>query len=82
MPRLARVANRAGMVIVAGIGATPAGLASVEAGEMTLTVFQDEAEQSRAAIDLAVQMANGTINESTQLVPASVVTRNNCAFYR
>ncbi len=75
-------ANQAANVVVAGIGATPAGLASVEAGDMTLTVFQDELEQSRAAIDLAVQMANGTIAQSTHSVPASVVTRNNCAFYR
>ena len=74
--------KQAGNVIVAGIGATPAGLASVEAGDMTLTVFQDEVEQSRAAIDLAVQMANGTITQSTHSVPASVVNRNNCAFYR
>lgn len=75
-------ANQAANVVVAGIGATPAGLAAVEAGDMTLTVFQDELEQSRAAIDLAVQMANGTIAQSTHSVPASVVTRNNCAFYR
>lgn len=69
-------------VIVAGMGATPAGLASVEAGDMTITVFQNEWERSRAAIDLVVQMANGTITQSTHSVPASVVTRNNRAFYR
>lgn len=33
-------------------------------------------------IDLAVQMANGTIAQSTHSIPASIVTRNNCAFYR
>jgi len=75
-------ADHAANVVVAGIGATPAGLASVEAGDMTLTVFQDEVAQTRAAIDLAVQMANGTIAQSTHSIPASIVTRNNCAFYR
>ncbi len=80
--RALKKSKQSGNIVVAGIGATPAGLASVELGEMTLTVFQDEVEQSRAAIDLAVQMANGTISQVTRSVPASVVTRKNCAFYR
>ena len=80
--RALKKSKQAGTVIVAGIGATPAGLASVELGEMTLTVFQEEMQQSRAAIDIAVQMANGTISQSTRSVPASIVTRNNCALYR
>lgn len=77
-----RKSRQAGTVIVAGIGATPEGLAAVEAGDMTLTVFLNEAEQGRAALDLALRMANGTIAQSTDLVPASVVTKSNCAAYR
>lgn len=80
--RALKKSKQSGNIVVAGIGATPAGLASVERGEMTLTVFQDEVEQSRAAIDLALQMANGTISLLTRSVPARVVTRKNCAFYR
>lgn len=80
--RALKKSTRIGAVIVAGIGATPAGLASVEAGDMTFTVFQNEEEQSRAAVNLALEMAKGTISQSTHWVPASLVTKSNCASYR
>ena len=80
--RALKKSKQAGNIVVAGIGATPAGLASVELGEMTFTVFQDEVQQSRAAIDLAVQMANGTFSQLSRSVPASVVSGKNCAFYQ
>jgi len=80
--RALKKSKRTDKVIVAGIGATPAGLAAVEAGDMTITVFQNEFEQGRAAIDLAVQMTNAPIFHSNRSIPASVVTKNNCASYR
>ncbi|MBQ8305252.1 MAG: substrate-binding domain-containing protein [Blautia sp.] len=65
-------------VKVVGIDATPDGCASVQAGELLGTVYQDSVGQGGGAVELAVQMVqNGDLEEDYTWVPYVPVTAEN-----
>jgi inositol transport system substrate-binding protein len=70
-----------GQVIVAGIDATQDALASMQAGDLDVTVFQNAAGQGRGAVDTALKLANGEPVESFVWVPFELVTPANMAEY-
>ncbi len=74
-------ANRTDVKVV-GIDATPDGCASVAAGEMLGTVYQDSVGQGGGAVEIAVNMANGVQPEdSFTWVPYIPVDAENVSEY-
>lgn len=69
-------------VVVAGIDATPDGLAAMEAGQLDVTVFQNATRQGEVAVQTAVAMAAGEEVERTLWVPFELVTQENMASYK
>jgi inositol transport system substrate-binding protein len=67
--------------IVAGIDATPDGLAAMKAGELRATVFQNAAAQGSGAVDTALKLARGENVPSFVWVPFELVTPANLANY-
>ena len=67
--------------IVAGIDATPDGLAAMKAGELKVTVFQNAPEQGKAAVDMALKLVKGEKVEGPVWVPFELVTAANLASY-
>ena len=67
--------------IVAGIDATPDGLASMKAGELKVTVFQNAAGQGSGAIDAAVKLMKKEKVERFVNVPFELVTPDNLSKY-
>ncbi len=67
--------------IVAGIDATPDGLAAMKAGELKATVFQNAAAQGSGAVDTALKLARGENVPSFVWVPFELVTPANLASY-
>jgi inositol transport system substrate-binding protein len=67
--------------IVAGIDATPDGLAAMKAGALAVTVFQNAPAQGRGAIDTALKLARHEPVPSFVWVPFELVTRDNLARY-
>lgn len=67
--------------IVAGIDATPDGLAAMKAGELKATVFQNAAAQGSGAVDTALKLARGENVPSFVWVPFELVTPENLANY-
>jgi inositol transport system substrate-binding protein len=65
--------------IVAGIDATPDGLAAMKAGELTVTVFQNAPGQGRSAVDRALELAQGGQAGGPVWVPFELVTSANLA---
>lgn len=70
-----------GSTIVAGIDATPDGLAAMKSGELRVTVFQNAAAQGRGALDAALQLARNDPVPSVVWVPFELVTPANLARY-
>ena len=68
-------------MIVAGIDATPDGLAAVRNGDMQVTVLQNAEGQGRAALDAALQLASGGSVPSKILIPVELVTSTNVDAY-
>ena len=68
-------------VIVVGIDATQDGLASMAAGDLDATVFQNAKGQSASAVDAAVALARGKPAEKQMMVPFELVTPKNMADY-
>lgn len=68
-------------MIVAGIDATQDGLASMKAGDLKVTVFQNAAGQANAAIDNALKLAKGEKVEQTTWIPFELVTPANYGKY-
>lgn len=68
-------------VIVIGIDATPDGLASMAAGDLDATVFQNAKGQSTSALDAAVALMRGTPVDKQVMVPFELVTRKNMTDY-
>jgi inositol transport system substrate-binding protein len=66
--------------IVAGIDATPDGLAALKAGELKATVFQNPA-QGAGAVDAALKLARGEKVPSVVWVPFELVTPANLTNY-
>ena len=63
--------------IVAGIDATPDALASMKAGDLKVTVFQDAAGQGKGAIDAALKLAKGDKIDREIYIPFQLVTPAN-----
>lgn len=69
-------------VVIAGIDATADALASVQAGDMDATVFQDAAGQGQGAVDAALKLARGEAVEPRIYVPFQLVTPANLAEFQ
>jgi ABC-type sugar transport system substrate-binding protein len=67
--------------IVAGIDATPDALASMKAGDLKVTVFQNAAGQGSGALDAALKLAKKQPVERFVNVPFELVTPANLAKY-
>jgi inositol transport system substrate-binding protein len=68
-------------VIVSGVDATQDALASMQAGELDITVFQNAAAQGSGALDAAVKLARGEPVEQKVYIPFELVTPANMADY-
>ena len=65
--------------IVGGVDATQDGLASMKAGDLKVTVFQDAAGQGKGAVDAALKLAKGEKVEKKVYIPFQLVTPANMA---
>jgi ABC-type sugar transport system substrate-binding protein len=63
--------------IVGGVDATQDALASMKAGDLKVTVFQDAAGQGKGAIDAALALAAGKTIDKKAYVPFQLVTPEN-----
>ncbi len=68
-------------VVVAGIDATPDGLAAMKAGDLDVTVFQNATAQGAASVEAAAKLAKGEATERKIWVPFELVTPANMAQY-
>lgn len=64
-------------VIVTGVDATPDALASMAAGELDVTVFQDANGQGAGSVEAAVALANGEDVNQKVYIPFLLVTPDN-----
>ena len=71
-----------GKVVVAGIDATPDGLAAMEAGDLDVTVFQNATKQGEVALATALSMAAGEKAEGNIWIPFEPVTAANMQDYK
>lgn len=69
-------------VVVAGIDATPDGLAAMAAGELDVTVFQNATRQGEVALSTALSLASGAAVEPNIWVPFEPVTPANMQDYQ
>ncbi|WP_454859192.1 substrate-binding domain-containing protein [Rhizobium binxianense] len=67
-------------IVIAGIDATPDGLAAMKVGDIDITVFQNATKQGEVSVQAAVKMAAGEKIE-TLWVPFELVTPENMAAY-
>ena len=70
-------ADRLDGVIVTGIDANPDAIASIRAGEMTMTVLQDAPAQARKAFEVAMKVRAGERLESEYIIPFTPITADN-----
>jgi inositol transport system substrate-binding protein len=63
--------------IVGGVDATQDALASMKAGDLKVTVFQDAAGQGKGAVDAALALAAGKAVEKKVYIPFQLVTPAN-----
>ena len=68
--------------IVGGVDATQDALASMAAGELKVTVFQNAAGQGAGALDAALKLAKGEKVERKVYVPFELVNAANLANYQ
>jgi inositol transport system substrate-binding protein len=68
-------------VIIGGVDATQDALASMKAGDLKVTVFQDAAGQGKGALDTALKLAKGDKVDRTIYVPFQLVTPETMAQY-
>ena len=68
-------------VQVGGVDATQDALASMQAGDLDVTVFQNAAAQGSGALDAAVKLAAGEAVEQKVWVPFELVTPANIGDY-
>ena len=67
--------------IVAGVDATQDALASMKAGELKVTVFQNAAGQGQGAVDTAMKILKGEKVPSMVWIPFELVTPANLSQY-
>ena len=65
--------------IVGGVDATQDALASMKAGDLKVTVFQDAAGQGKGAVDAALALAAGKSVDKKVYIPFQLVTPANMA---
>jgi inositol transport system substrate-binding protein len=65
--------------IVGGVDATQDALASMKAGDLKVTVFQDAAGQGKGAVDAALALAAGKTIDKKVYIPFQLVTPENMA---
>jgi inositol transport system substrate-binding protein len=70
-----------GSVIVSGVDATQDALASMQAGELDITVFQNAAAQGGGALDAAVKLSKGEAVDQKVYIPFELVTPANIEGY-
>lgn len=68
-------------VVVAGIDATPDGLAAMKAGDLDVTIFQDARKQGAVALQTAGALARGETVEGNVWVPFEPVTADTLASF-
>ena len=68
--------------IVGGVDATQDALASMAAGDLKVTVFQNAAGQGAGALDAALKLAKGEKVERKVYIPFELVTPANLAKYQ
>ena len=64
---------------VGGIDATQEALASMKAGDLNVTVFQDAAGQGKGAVDTAIKLVKGEKVDAKVYIPFQLVTPANMA---
>ena len=69
------------VMIVGGVDATQDALASMAAGDLDVTVFQDAAGQGAGAVDAAVKLAKGEKLDKKVYIPFQLVTPANMKDY-
>jgi inositol transport system substrate-binding protein len=69
----------AGGILVGGVDATADALASMQAGELAVTVFQDAKGQGGGGLSAVVKLAKGETVESYVDIPYQLVTPDNIA---
>lgn len=69
-------------VVVAGIDATPDGLAALASGDLDVTVYQNAAKQGQVALQTAVALADGKGADRNIWIPFEPVTRENMTEYQ
>jgi len=68
-------------VIMSGVDATQDALASMQAGELDITVFQNAAAQGGGALDAAVKLSKGEAVDQKVYIPFELVTPANIDGY-
>ncbi|MOA16208.1 D-ribose-binding periplasmic protein precursor [compost metagenome] len=69
-------------VVIAGIDATPDGLAAMQAGDLDITVYQNATKQGEVSVQTAVKAAAGEKVEKTLWVPFELVMPENLGDYQ
>ena len=64
-------------VIIGGVDATQDALASMKAGDLKVTVFQDAAGQGKGSLDTALKLAKGEKVDKKVYIPFQLVTPEN-----
>ena len=74
-----KTSKRLNGVMVVGIDGSDNAIASIKAGEMSMTVFQDAKGQARAVIDIAKKIRDGAKPESISnvYIPFKAITKEN-----
>jgi len=67
--------------IVGGVDATQDALASMKAGDLKVTVFQNAAGQGKGAVDTALALASGKTVDKWVKIPSELVTPDNLDKY-
>lgn len=69
-------------VMVLGVDATPDGIAALEAGTLSATVFQDAAGQGGGGVEVAYMAATGEFVTTETWIPFQLVTPENVADFK
>jgi inositol transport system substrate-binding protein len=69
-------------ILVGGVDATSDALAAMEAGDLSVTVFQDAVGQGGGGVDAVVKLINGETVEDVVDVPYQLVTPDNMADFK
>ena len=64
-------------IIIAGVDATPDGVAEIAKGNLAFSIFQDGRSQGKTAVDIAVQLMRGDKVPSFSWIPVQLVTKRN-----